>query len=54
MLAVYETQQTGMIVPVDVTEAHVLIIDDNPVDREILLEQRKARASTVLPLKVAP
>ena len=32
--------------PVDVTGARVLVIDDNPVNREILLEQLEAGAST--------
>lgn len=43
MLPAYEAQQTGGgIVPVDVTGARVLVIDDNPVNREILLEQLRS------------
>ncbi|MBT1157723.1 response regulator [Aminobacter anthyllidis] len=42
MLPVYEAQQTNSVVPVDVTGARVLVIDDNPVNREILLEQLKS------------
>ncbi|MBE1204733.1 response regulator [Aminobacter carboxidus] len=42
VLPVYEAQQTNNVVPVDVTGARVLVIDDNPVNREILLEQLKS------------
>ena len=42
MLPAYEAQDTGTGVPVDVTGARVLVIDDNPVNREILLEQLKS------------
>jgi signal transduction histidine kinase/DNA-binding response OmpR family regulator len=38
-LAVDEKQVRDEIVPVDVTGARVLVIDDNPVNRNILLEQ---------------
>jgi len=38
----YEAQQASSAVPVDVTGARVLVIDDNPVNREILLEQLKS------------
>ncbi|WP_395449535.1 response regulator [Aminobacter sp. UC22_36] len=42
MLPVYEAQRTNSVVPVDVTGARVLVIDDNPVNREILIEQLKS------------
>ncbi|WP_269931452.1 response regulator [Aminobacter sp. HY435] len=42
MLPVYEAQESGGIVPVDVTGARVLVVDDNPVNREILLEQLRS------------
>ena len=42
MLPVYEAQQTSSVVPADVTGARVLVIDDNPVNREILIEQLKS------------
>ncbi|PWK76379.1 response regulator [Aminobacter sp. AP02] len=42
MLPRHEAQQTTGMVPVDVTGARVLVIDDNPVNREILLEQLKS------------
>ncbi|AWC21862.1 Signal transduction histidine-protein kinase BarA [Aminobacter sp. MSH1] len=42
LLPLYEAQQASSAVPVDVTGARVLVIDDNPVNREILLEQLKS------------
>ncbi|TPN78585.1 response regulator [Mesorhizobium sp. CU3] len=41
-LPVHEQQTRDEIVPVDVTGARVLVIDDNPVNREILLEQLRS------------
>ena len=38
-LPVHEAAAADDVVPVDVTGARVLVIDDNPVNREILLEQ---------------
>ena len=42
LLPVHEAQQGGGIVPMDVTGARVLVIDDNPVNRDILLEQLRS------------
>lgn len=41
-LPVHEAQPRDEAVPSDVTGARVLVIDDNPVNREILLEQLKS------------
>jgi CheY-like chemotaxis protein len=38
-LPVHENQVREEVIPVDVTGARVLVIDDNPVNRDILLEQ---------------
>ena len=42
MLPRHEAESNGGIVPVDVTGARVLVIDDNPVNRDILLEQLRS------------
>ncbi|TGV64562.1 hybrid sensor histidine kinase/response regulator, partial [Mesorhizobium sp. M00.F.Ca.ET.149.01.1.1] len=39
----HDQQARDDLVPVDVTGARVLVIDDNPVNREILLEQLRGR-----------
>ncbi len=41
-LPVHEAQDGDEIVPGDVTGARVLVIDDNPVNRDILLEQLRS------------
>ncbi|MEO5756899.1 MAG: response regulator, partial [Mesorhizobium sp.] len=41
-LPAHQAQARDEIIPVDVTGARVLVIDDNPVNREILLEQLRS------------
>ncbi len=41
-MPVHEAEQEDSVVPSDVTGARVLVIDDNPVNREILLEQLRS------------
>ncbi|QPC88511.1 response regulator [Mesorhizobium sp. NBSH29] len=41
VLPVCATEKPAHVVPVDVTGARVLVIDDNPINRDILLEQLK-------------
>ncbi|MBZ9851499.1 response regulator [Mesorhizobium sp. CA14] len=41
-LPAHDQQSRDKLVPVDVTGARVLVIDDNPVNREILLEQLRS------------
>jgi signal transduction histidine kinase/DNA-binding response OmpR family regulator len=41
-LPVHSSEAPGTPVPVDVTGARVLVIDDNPVNRDILLEQLRS------------
>ncbi|MFI0842618.1 response regulator [Mesorhizobium sp. IMUNJ 23232] len=41
-LPIHQVGAVGDTVPVDITGARVLVIDDNPVNREILLEQLRS------------